>query len=1000
MRSHTIHWCILSFALLSYASCTKAPTSRPSFGDETAQSAADQQLAQMPLTQKVGQLLIWQSDRDELERAIHDAQNGWISGIIWPRLSLAEWRNIHETLSEEAVLPLFSGIEETISLGNIFLDQPEAPAPLSVAASASDSLETQWADLFVEQCKAYGINLVLGPHLDCPPDHRCWSNVPEVAVAHAQRLVKRLAEARIAGIPLGTGRLLRFDTSTGTLEGRWPDVARLYWSGAAGFEMEWPQEIYDYPVGFGRRYLEEAMDFGGLLVGRARSEAMLEEQIFAGADLILTDDPERDRNLLIAWIQQGRLPLALLDEKVRRVLNAKLWTQTVRPKQLAALHRLLGVPLAQERREPALLQSGGIPLQINHRERVRPTTRARSSQQAYTRLSEATWGRSIVLLQRGSRTAHIPLARQDQVAVGWRSGSALAEAGARLAASLHDAHTQPFSLGQPQQVMWPDGMLVVLLLDTATASLGRQLETWSRQRDLIILYYGQPAQLKHLPSTAGLIYVPEHNRITEKWSFEVLLGKRPALGKLPVAVGGRFPQGSGRHSRATRLNYALPEMLGIEPDALSRLDEVARALIKARAAPGCEVLVAVGGHIIWHKTWGHLTYEQKEPLRTHHLFDLASITKVAATTLAVMMLYEQGKLSLDAPVEHYVPEAAGTAVGRISLRKLLNHASNLQANMPIAPYVRPHQVAMADSCGGWYCRDPDSVHTLQIAPSLFFDSRQQDSILQAVWHLKPLRRRRYRYSDVNFVILQQVITRVAGMPLDSFVYQHFYQPLGLWSLTFRPLDSYPATAIVPSAIDRRWRRAVLRGHVHDEAAALLGGVAGHAGLFGSALDLAVLGQMLLNGGQYGNIHFFHPRTVQTFTSKSRENHRGLGFDKPAPYGKNRSIPLAASMASFGHTGFTGTMLWIDPEYELVFVFLTNRTWPDPYNLRLYRGGYRKRMMEIVYEALKKKDSGRQVWKMPVAAAEPHHVRPQTRVSTQPQMRGEANSTQLPAGSRK
>ncbi len=965
MRSHTIHWCVLSLALL-HASCAEEPASQPLFSGKVAQPAADQQLAQMPLAQKVGQLLVWQADREAVERAIQEARNGLISGIIWPRLSQAEWRHMHEILSEHAVLPLFSGVEESISLSNVFLDQPDAPTALSVAASASDSLEAAWAELFVEQCKAYGINLVLGPHIDCPHNGDCWSNIPEVAIAHAQRLMQKLVEARIAGIPLGTGRLLRFDTARHGLEGRWPDVARLYWSGAAGFEVEWPQEIHERTPGFGRRYFEQTMDFGGLLVGRARSEAMLEEQIFAGADLILTDDPERDRNLLIAWIRQGRLPQAFIDEKVRRVLNAKLWTQTAHPKQLAALHRLLGLPLAQKKDRSAVWQSGGIPLQINHHERARSATRPPSVTQAHTALEEATWSRSIVLLQQGRRaTAHIPLARLDHVAVGWRAGSALAEAGTRLAASFQDAHAQPFPLDQPQQVMWPDGMLVVLLLDTATASLGRQLETWSRQRDLIILYYGQPAHLRHLPHTAGLIFVPEYNRTTEKLSFEVLLGKRPALGKLPVTVGSRFPRGSGKRTRATRLNYALPERLGIEPEALSRLDEVARSLIKARAAPGCEVLVAVGGHIIWHKTWGHLTYEQKEPLRTHHLFDLASITKVAATTLAVMWLYDRGKLSLDAPVQHYLPETAGTAVGRIPLRKLLNHASNLQANMPIAPYVRGSQ-ALADSCNGWYCRGPDSTHDLQIAPSLFFDSRQQDSILQAVWHLKPLRRRRCRYSDVNFVILQQVVSRVAGMPLDSFVYQHIYQPLGLWSLTFRPLDSYPPSTIVPSAIDRRWRQTALRGYVHDEAAALFGGVAGHAGLFGSALDLAVLGQMLLNGGQYGSIRLFHPQTVQTFSSKSRENHRGLGFDKPAPYGKNRSIPLAASMASFGHTGFTGTMLWIDPEYDLVFVFLTNRTWPDPYNLRLYRGGYRKRMMEIVYEALKKRDSHPHVWKMPVA----------------------------------
>ncbi len=955
---------LLLLALVSQTSCSR-PQPEPVFFSEHASPRADGQLIRMPLAQKVGQLLVWQAQRTQLDRAIHDARTGLVSGIVWPRLPQKEWQQLQQQLEREAVFPIFSGIEESIALANLFTDLPDAPEAISLAAAASDSLERAWAEAFVRQCRARKINLVLGPHLDCPSDGDCYSNVPEVAIAHAQRLMQQMQEARIVGVPLGTGRLLHFDTLSQTLDGRWPDIARLYWAGAAGFEMEWPQEVLDMAPGFGRQFFEKAMDFGGLIVGRSRSEAMLEAQIFAGADLIITDDPVRDRNLLMYWVQQGRLPEALIDQKVRRILNAKLWTETALPPQLAAACQALNKPLANRHDRAHLLQAGGMPLPIRQEEANERTTAPLSDEAHIARLNEATWARSIVLLQQGKGRSAVPLSRLDGAAIAWPGGNDLAALANELKAAFRSAVEVPFAPDQPENLMMPDGMLVVMLLDTINAPLGRRLDELSRRHDLAILYFGSPAGLRHLPARASLLYVPERNATTEMMAREILLGQRPALGRLPLDAGSRFPQGTGMRTRATRLNYALPQTIGLDPDALSALDEVARSMIKARAAPGCELLVAVEGHIVWHKTWGHLTYEAKEPLHTHHLFDLASVTKVAATTLAVMKLYEQGKITLDAPVQEYIAEAAGTRVGRIPLRRLLNHSSSLQANMPIASYVRGDALA-ADSCSGWYCRGPDSRHDLEIAPGLFFDSRQQDSILQAVWQLRPQRYRRYRYSDVNFVILQQVVERVAGMPLDSFVYQHLYQPLGLWSLTFRPLDTYPAETIVPSAIDRRWRHAALRGYAHDETAALFGGVAGNAGLFGSALDLAVLGQMLLNGGQYGNVRLFQPQTVRLFTSKSRENHRGLGFDKPAPYGKNRSIAAQASPSSFGHTGFTGTMLWVDPKYDLVFVFLTNRTWPDPYNTRLYRGGYRKRMMEIVYRALQKRQSTHDWLKLPVA----------------------------------
>ncbi|RMD74797.1 MAG: hypothetical protein D6818_02635, partial [Bacteroidetes bacterium] len=466
---------LLLLSSLLYASCMQEAPERPRFGDATPSATPEQQLIRMPLAQKIGQLLVWQARPNDLQKAMRDARNGLIGGIVWPHMPQSEWQALQHQMQKEAMLPLFSGIEESVSLTDLFTDQPDAPEPLAVAAAASDSLSLQWAETLVRQCRASGINLVLGPHVDCPQGGACWSNVPEVAVAHAQRLMKKLMEARIMGIPLGTGRLLHFDTLSQTLDGRWPDIARLYWAGAAGFEMEWPQEVLEMEPGFGRRFFEKAMDFGGLIVGRSRSEAMLEAQIFAGADLIVTDDPVRDRNLLMYWVQQGRLPEALIDQKVRRILNAKLWTQTARPDQVAMLHQVLGEPLVQRKQTPDISQSGGIPMQIKLHERAEAGPSGLPDEEQIERLNEATWARSIVLLQQGQGRAAVPLPRLDGAAIVWPEGSDLESVVADLKAAFRPATTLPFDLDHPENLMMPDGMLVVMVLDTADARLGRRL---------------------------------------------------------------------------------------------------------------------------------------------------------------------------------------------------------------------------------------------------------------------------------------------------------------------------------------------------------------------------------------------------------------------------------------------------------------------------------------------------------------------------------------------
>jgi CubicO group peptidase (beta-lactamase class C family) len=269
--------------------------------------------------------------------------------------------------------------------------------------------------------------------------------------------------------------------------------------------------------------------------------------------------------------------------------------------------------------------------------------------------------------------------------------------------------------------------------------------------------------------------------------------------------------------------------------------------------------------------------------------------------------------------------------------------------MPIAPYIMDRRANNTD-CEGYFCVEAREPYTIRVADQFYFDGRYVDSIWKAVHRLPVQPRRGYRYSDVNFMLIQRMIEEKTGTSLDELVEREFYGPLGLRHTAFNPSGRFDPARIAPTQNDLRWRHQLLHGSVHDETAALMGGVGGNAGLFSSAEDLAVLFQMLLNGGQYGGREYLKPATIELFTSDGHGNHRGLGFDKP--YRTNQTSRAAGAPAeSYGHTGFTGAAVWVDPTEDLVFVFLSNRVHPNARNSLLFRLNVRSRIHQVVYDAL-------------------------------------------------
>ncbi len=469
---------------------------------------------------------------------------------------------------------------------------------------------------------------------------------------------------------------------------------------------------------------------------------------------------------------------------------------------------------------------------------------------------------------------------------------------------------------------------------------------------LVLVNFGNPYLLRHFDRFPTVVQAYEDNEDVHDLAAQAMAGVFGFRGRLPVTASPAARYGQGVRTRPSyRLGWALPEEVGLLSDSLALLDTLMLMAIDSGATPGGVVLVARKGRIVWHKAYGHHTHARKRPTRTDDLFDLASVTKVMASTLSLMKLYEEGLLDIDAPLSQYLPQARNTNKADIIIRDMLYHRARLQPWIPFYLETLDEKGQPLDSL---YQARPDARYSVRVAERLFLRHDWVDTIWARIYTSELLDTVAYRYSDLAFYFANALIQQLSGMPVDEFAERHFYKPLGLHRISFNPRERFGKEAIVPTENDDYFRHQVLQGYVHDMGAAMLGGVSGHAGLFGSAKDLAVLAQMLLQQGHYGGRQVLSPQTVATFTHRCPAcTRRGLGFDmKQLDPDQNPNMAPSASAFTFGHLGFTGTAVWIDPAWEIVFVFLSNRVWPTMENRKLIDMDIRLRAHEAVYRALK------------------------------------------------
>lgn len=460
--------------------------------------------------------------------------------------------------------------------------------------------------------------------------------------------------------------------------------------------------------------------------------------------------------------------------------------------------------------------------------------------------------------------------------------------------------------------------------------------------------FGNVLAVSNFCDAKNLIACYQDDDITQQAAAELLQSKIVSMGKLPVSVCD-FKFGDGIIHGGVK-----PVRAAILKDKLSAIDSIANDAIAKKAFPGCVVMAVHEGKIIYNKAFGNYEYGASPAMNVESIFDLASVTKISATTVAIMKLYEQGKLDLKKRLGNYLPVVRGTNKASLQIDDILMHQAGL------VPFIAFYKETIDSATGipnpAIYSEKLKPGFEYRVAENLYLRNDWEDTLMSRILASPVGPMNKYVYSDNDFIFLGKIVEQLSGMPLNEYVEKTFYRKMGMRTTGFKPRKEFAVEKIVPTEAEPHFRRQLIRGDVHDEGASLFGGVAGHAGLFSDAYDLAMLYQMLLNEGVFNGERYLKPETIKLFTAyHSNVSRRGLGFDKPEKDNAKRDEPypsLSASPQTFGHTGFTGTCVWVDPKVNLIYIFLSNRVYPSRNSPGLSQLNVRPKIQEVIYSAIK------------------------------------------------
>lgn len=663
------------------------------------------------------------------------------------------------------------------------------------------------------------------------------------------------------------------------------------------------------------------------------------EALIAGNDVLLfSEDVPLAIQKIKEAIADGRISQKTIDEKCKNILKAKAWTNLdeLKPVELNNLYEDLHTAKAEYLNTQLFEEALTLLKNENNLLPLKGLNNYNIASISIGTKNDNEFNTSIDRYAKSAKYSY-PLQPEDK---DFTKAKEELKKHDLLIITIHDMNQRPYQ-----------NFGISNRLDAFISEI-------SEGKTVILNILGNPYCLKKFTASekaSALLISYEEHPITKDLSGQLIFGGIPAKGKLPVSVSKKYSIGSGIITNETiRLNYTSPYKLGINPVKLEMIDTLMQNAIKEGVFPGGEVFAAKDGKVFYYKGFGNHTYSKNsKQVEPTDIYDLASITKIASSTAALMKLQGEGLVNVDSTLGYYLPDLVdSTAYANIKLKEMLTHQAGFTPWIPF--YIRTLHKGQPKF--ELYSIKPSDYFNKRVAQNLYANDALRDTIFNRILSTDVSAVKKYKYSDIGYYFINEIIRRKTNTTQDNYVDSVFYSPMGLQNIGYKPREKFDVNRIPPTEDDQAFRHQVIHADVHDQGAAMMGGVAGHAGLFSNANDLAVMMQMFMQYGNYGGEQILDSTVVQYFTSspyyKSNNNRRGIGFDKPVREGGNGpTCSKCTSDKSFGHSGFTGTLTWADPESGLVFVFLSNRVYPDAMNRKIISLGIRTRIQKILTDAV-------------------------------------------------
>jgi beta-glucosidase-like glycosyl hydrolase/CubicO group peptidase (beta-lactamase class C family) len=928
---------------------------------------ADSVFDAMSYDERIGQLFMItanpSSDKRNMQKLMQYIDSVGIGGILFSRGDPVTQGDVTNRLQKASHVPLLIALDGEWGLSMRLAGTTRFPRNMMLGAIENDSLITLYGEEVGRQCKEMGIHVNFAPSLDVNSNienpvigTRSFGENPHAVADKGVAYSRGLEKARIISVAKhfpGHGDTSEDSHYTLPVVGHDKEqldsiellpFKRYIREGFAGImtaHLHVPAldrakdspASYSQPIvtdllkkeyGFQGLLFTDALAMKGASVKKTDNPSVM--ALLAGNDVLLAPaTPVADFRAVKQAIEEGVLELKEIEARCLKILRYKyaVGLNKYKPVKINGLSGRINSPhaawLAAKLNEEGITllknESGCIPLKQLDRKKI-----------AVLSLGE-TQGNAFQAM----------LNRYDSVACFSLAGNASAAQQQKVYRQLEGYD------------------LIVCGVHTVRIPESEALRRLAAKKDVVFSFFTHPYFCREYKESAGrakaVLMAYEGSPLAMEYAAQLIFGGIPAKGKLPVSIPGLYYAGTGVFTEKTRLGFHEPEEVGMDARALSSIDTIVSEGLKEKAYPGCRILVARNGMIVYSKSFGYYDYGKKQKVTEDAVYDLASITKAAATLPAVMKMYDHKMFTLDSKISEFVPELLKSDKKDLAIKDLLYHQTGLAPTL--TRYAKAIGRNMSDTV-------KNGFH-LEAARHFYVSDTFKDTLMQEIITSPLGAKGKYRYSCINFILLQKMVENRMKQPLDSLLRTEFCNRLGAVTLTYNPLKTMDTLRIVPTENDRLVRRQLLRGYVHDEPAAFQGGVSGNAGLFSNAGDLAKMLQLFLNRGEYGGERYLSAETVHLFTqSKSPASRRGLGFDKPET-GNPKLSPCGelAPASTYGHTGYTGTCFWIDPDSRLIYIFLSNRVNPSRENGKLSSLNIRTRIQDAIYRSMTGKKTNRQ-----------------------------------------